>query len=246
MSIRRIRSKLLGDAREHSPANGSSTMLGYAHPAGFRGGPRNDAGTIARYFGMPEDRVARAAALIESSDDPEVLLLQNTDPAARVRAAVLYPSVWSKAYSRFGTPYGKVHRDYHYQVMFSALAALAEVGCDRMRCDSPMPGCPWRREAYVCVLEATRNIRAHMGGKISVWLREDEHDPSMPREVDASIARYDLQEHRPVGISPHLHEGMNMRTVFVEKAEDALSMASGQLQVDNCKWTGSGEGRRIR
>jgi hypothetical protein len=202
-------------------------LLGHAHPAGFREGSRNDARTIARYFGLPEDRVVRTAGLIESADRPEILLLQNPNPESKVGAAVLYPSVWSKAYSRFGNPYGRVHRDFHYQVMFSALATLVEAGCKRMRFDNPMPGCPWRRDAYVCLLEATRNIRAHLGGEISVWLREDEHDPAMPREVDACMAQYDLQEHRPVGISPHIHEGMNMRTVFVETAAEALKKAKG-------------------
>lgn len=202
-------------------------MLGQAHAAGFREGPRNDAETIARYFGIPEGRGVRAAGLIESSDRPEILLLQNPDSEAKVGAAALYPSVWSKAYFRFGNPYGRVHRDFHYQVMFSALAALAEVGCKRIRFDNPMPGRPWRRDAYVCLLEATRNIRAHLGGDISVWLREDEYDPAMPREVDAGMAQYDLQKHRPIGISPYIHEGMNMRTLFVESAEEALHRAGG-------------------
>lgn len=202
-----------------SSADWSLQMLGYAHAAGFREGPRNDAGTIARYYGIPEDRVVRAAGLIESADRPKILLLQNPNLEAKVGAAVLYPSVWSKAYSRFGNPYGRVHRDFHYQVIFSALAALAEVGCKRMRFENPMSGRPWRRDAYVCLPEATRNIRAHMRGKVSVCLREDEYDPATLREVDVGMAQYDLQEHRPVGISPHIHKGMNMRTVFVERAE---------------------------
>ena len=204
-------------------------MLGYAHAAGLREGPRHDAGTIARYFHIPEDRGVRAASLIELSNEPEVLLLQNLDQEAKVGAAVLYPSVWSRAYSFFGTPYGRVHRDFHYQVMFSAMAALAEVGCDRIRIDNPMPGRPWRRDAYVCLLEATRNIRAHMGGGISVWLKEDEYDPAMPKEVDACMARFNLQEHRPVGISPHIVEAMNMRKVFVEKSGEALPKARGSF-----------------
>ena len=206
-----------------------SSVLGYAHAAGSRKGPRDDAGTIARYFCIPEDRVVRAASLIESSDKPEVLLLQNPDQEAKVGAAVLYSSVWSRAYSFWGTPYGRVHRDFHYQVMFSAIAALAEAGCDRMRIDNPMPGRLWRRDAYVCILEATRNIRAHMGGGISVWLKEEEYDPAMPKEVDSGMARFNLQEHRPVGISPHIFEGMNMRTVFVEKSGKALLKARGSF-----------------
>jgi hypothetical protein len=66
-----------------------------------------------------------------------------------------------------------------------------------------------------------------MGGKISVCLREDEYDPTMPRAVDAGMAQYDLQKHRPVGISPHIRDGMNMRTVFVETAAVALQKAKG-------------------
>ncbi len=200
-------------------------MIGYAHTAGFRYGPRDDAGTIAGYFRMPEEKVVRAVALIEAIDRPEILLLQNPDPEAKVSAAVIYPSVWSKAYSLFGNPYGRVHRDYHYQVMFSALAALAEVGCNRMQVENPMPGHAWRKDAYVCLLEVTRNIRAHMGGGISVWLREHEYVPTMPNEVDTARAKFNLQDHRPVGISPHIHNGMNMRTVFVERPEDALRKA---------------------
>ena len=41
-------------------------MLGHAPAVGFREGPRNDARTIARYFGMTEDRVIPAAGLMES------------------------------------------------------------------------------------------------------------------------------------------------------------------------------------
>lgn len=202
-------------------------MLGYAHAAGYRDDHRPDAVAIARYFRVPEDRIVRVVSLIESADRPEILLLQNPDQNARVGAAVLYPSVWSKAYSRLGTPYGRVHRDFHYQVMFSALAALAEAGCDRMRIDNPMSDRPWRMDAYVCLLEATRNIRAHLGSGISVWLKEGEYDPVMPRDVDAGMARFNLQEHRPVGISFHIFEGLNMRTVFVEKAATARRAATG-------------------
>jgi hypothetical protein len=180
---------------------------------------------IARYFSIPEDRLTRAVALVESAERPEILLLQNPDQNAKVGAAVMFSSVWSKAYAQFGTPYGRVHRDFHYQVMFSALAALVEVGCDRMRIDHPMPGHQWRGDAYVCLLEATRNIRANMRRGLSVWLREGEYDPVMPKEIENRMLEFDLGEHRPVGISPHVFEGLNMRTVFVEKAVDALRKA---------------------
>jgi hypothetical protein len=202
-------------------------MLGYAHAGGFRDGPRPDIETIARYFSVPRDKLARVAALVESEDDPKILLLQNQNLDAKVGAAVLYSSTWSRPYSKFGTPYGMVHRDFHYQVMFCALAALAEVGCDRMRIDCPMPGHPWRTDAYICLLEATKNIRANMGKNLTVWLQEGEYDRAVIEAVDHGMASFALQEHRPVGISLYIFEGLNMRTVFVEKAADALQKVSG-------------------
>lgn len=202
-------------------------MLGYAHAGGFRDGPRPDIETIARYFSLPGDKLARVAALVESADEPKILLLQNQNLDAKVGAAVLYSSTWSRSYSKFGTPYGMVHRDFHYQVMFSAMAVLAEVGCDRIRIDSPMPGRPWRRDAYICLLEATKNIRANMGQGLSVWLQEVEYDHTVIETVDHGMASFALQEHRPIGISPYIFEGLNMRTVFVEKAADALQKVSG-------------------
>lgn len=202
-------------------------MLGHAHAAGFRDGPRSDADVIARYFSMQEDKVVCAVAMVESAANPQILLLQNSDADAKVGAAVLYSSVWSKAYARIGNPYGRVHRDFHYQVMFSALAALVEVGCDRIRFENPMPGRDWRRDAYVCLLEATRNIHANLDNGISVWLKEFEYSPTMPKKVDAGLSQFNRLTHRPIGISLHILEGMNVRTVFVEKAGDALRMARG-------------------
>ncbi len=202
------------------------TKLGHVHPAGFRIGPREDANVIARYFSAPTEKVIQALAMIESAERPEILLLQNLDPDARVGAVVLFSSAWSAAYARFGTPFGRVHRDFHYQTMFAALAALAEAGCECMTIDNPLSGHLWRRDAYICLQEATQNLRTHRVPRLTVSLREDEFAPAMLRKVDATIAAFDLQDHRPVGISPHVFEGMNMRTVFVEKAVDALRNAA--------------------
>ena len=188
--------------------------MGYAHAAGFRGQPRSDAAGIAEYFSVPPDRLARALTLAETGDRPEILLLQQADPDAKVAAAVFFSSVWSRSYEKFGTPYGRIHRDYHYQVQFAALAALVEVGCARIRIENPMSGYAWRKDAYVCLVEAMENVRRHIA-KVAVHLAEGCYDPGMPKDVDGHMARYDLQDHRPVGISPHMFEGLNMRMVFV-------------------------------
>ena len=88
-------------------------MLGYAHAAGFRDGPRPDIESIARCFSLPTERLARTTTLIESAERPEVLLLQNLDRDAKVGAVTLFSSVWSKSYAKVGTAYGAVHRDFH-------------------------------------------------------------------------------------------------------------------------------------
>lgn len=203
------------------------SVIGYAHAVGTKCGVRVNLDEIATYFSVPTERLARAAALIETSERPEILLLQNPNPAAEVAAATFYSSVWSKSYAKYGNPYGVVHRNFHYQVIFCALAALAEVGCDRIRVDHPMFGCPWRRDAYVCLLEATGNLRRNMNPKVAVFLQEGMYDPRMPRKVDAEVDSLDMQDHRPVGMSPHMFEGLNMQTIFVEKARDALRFAAG-------------------
>ncbi len=113
-------------------------MIGYAHAAGNRNGVRPDLEMIADYFSIPHDRLSKIANLIESADRPEIVLLQNKNKDAQVSAAVLFSSAWSKAYSQGGTAYGRVWRYFHYQVMFSALAGLIEVGCNRLRMDCLM------------------------------------------------------------------------------------------------------------
>ena len=200
-------------------------MLGNAHAAGRRTGCVN-ADATADYFHVPRERLDRALRLLETSDRPEILLLQNPDPDANVSAATFFSSIWSNAYAKVGTPYGKVHRDFHYQLMFSALAALAETGCTRIQIANPMSGYLWRRDAYVCLLEATESVKKHLA-KVAIHLEKDSYAPQMPKDIDDHMARYDLQEHRPVGIGMHIFEGLNMRTVFVEKARDALRAARG-------------------
>ena len=98
---------------------------------------------------------------------------------------------------------------------------LTEVGCDKIRFENLMSGHLWRKDAYICLMEAVENIRKHMNRNIAVHLSKGSYDPKMPREIDANMASYDMQKHRPVGLHPHIFEGFNMMTVFVESAETA-------------------------
>jgi len=120
-------------------------MIGYAHAAGTREGIRDDIRVIAQYFSVEENRLHEALLHIQKARRPEILLLQNPNQEAKVTAASFYSSAWSRAYSSIANPVGQVHRDYHYQVIFTALAALAEVGCKQMRVDHPTLGEMWTR-----------------------------------------------------------------------------------------------------
>jgi hypothetical protein len=156
-----------------------------------------------------------------------VVLLQNTAPEASVGAVTFYSSVWSKSYAKVGTAYGAVHRDSHYQCFFVTIAALVEVGCVRVRIENPMSECPWKRDAYICLLEAVRNVRRNMNAQVTVHLESGTYDARMVQLLDGNELDFDLQEHRPIGVRMHIFEGLNMRTVFVECTKDASRQAPG-------------------
>ena len=201
-------------------------MIGYAYAAGDRhGSVRANVGKIAEYFALSPDLLGRVLEYIETDERPQVVLLQNTSPEARVGAVTFYSSVWSKSYAKVGTAYGAVHRDFHYQCFFVAIAALVEVGCVRVRIENPMSEHPWKRDAYICLLEAVRNIRRNMNSQVTVHLESEAYDASMVQRLDDNELDFDLQKHRPVGVRMHIFEGLNMRTVFVEKSEVACRNA---------------------
>ena len=201
-------------------------MIGYAYAAGDRrGSVRANAGKIAEYFSLAPGLLGRVMDHIETDERPQVVLLQNTAPEASVGAVTFYSSVWSKSYARVGAAYGAVHRDFHYQCLFVAIAALVEVGCVRVRIENPMSEHPWRRDAYICLLEAVRNVRSNMNPKMTVHLESGTYDARMVQQLDDNELDFDLQEHRPIGVSMHIFEGLNMRTVFVEKSEVACRNA---------------------
>lgn len=201
-------------------------MIGHANAAGGRSGrSRLDAGAIAEYFSLPPGRLERALQTLETEDRPQIAILQNTVPGAKVSAVAFFSSVWSQSYAKVGTPYGKVHRDFHYQCLFSAIAALVEVGCERIRVEPPMSGYLWRRDAYICLLEVVRNIQKNMNRRATVHLEPGSYDARMVESLDRERDDHDMQEHRPVGTGMHIFEGLNMRTVFVEDSRTALRNA---------------------
>ncbi len=188
---------------------------------GRRGRARPDANAIAEYFAVSPARLERVLTILETGDQPQIAILQNTAPGAKVAAATFFSSVWSKSYVNVGTPYGKVHRDFHYQCLFSAIAALVEVGCESIRVEPPTSGHLWRRDAYICLLEVVRNIQKNMNRRVTVHLELGSYHALMVETLDRERDAYDMQEHRPVGTGMHIFEGLNMRTVFVQNAQRA-------------------------
>lgn len=168
---------------------------------------------------VPIETLERALRFVETNDSPNILLLQCAGQVEErhFNAITFFPSVWSTSYSRFGTPYGRVHRDFHYQCIFLALSTLVEVGCTNNQIGNPMPGYLWRRDAYLCLLEAHRNIQKQMNFQAALRIEPGSYYPPMVKLMDERRDEFDMQEHRPVGVNMYIMDGFNMRRVFVEK-----------------------------
>jgi hypothetical protein len=204
-------------------------MIGHAYAAGNRHGVvRIKSSEIAKSFFRRPEVFEGALERLETHHHPGIILLQNPLPGAKVGGVAFYSSVWSKSYAVVGTPYGKVHRDFHYQCLFAAFSALVEIGCIQIRVEHPMSEYRWRRDAYICLLEAVRNIQKYMNPTARVHLERGSYSERMVEHLDRRESNFDMQDHRPVGINMYIFEGLNMRTVFVEKADDALNASSGR------------------
>lgn len=198
-------------------------MIGTLKPAGIIGyKSRPDITSIAKYYSFDPGRLTRLLKELESASHPQLMLLQNPDTEAPIGAAVFMSSVWSRSYAKLGNPYGKVHRDFHYQCLFAGMAFLAEAGCTKLRVENPLSGYAWEKDAFICLLEAHDNIRRYMNPKISLDLQERTFDESIICDINQTRSTYKFEKHRPVGINPHVHDGLNRRTIFVEKKEAAL------------------------
>lgn len=206
--------------------NNDVEMIGMLHSAGICSGrSRTDIPVVADYFSIHPGRLTRLLKELESGPRPQLLLLQNPAPEAKTRAAVFMSSVWSRSYAKLGNPLGDVYRDFHYQCLFSGMQFLVEAGCTRLRVENPLSGYVWQKDALICLFEAFDNIKRYVNPATRLSLQEGSYDESMLRDIDKLRVTCRFEDHRPIGISPHIHDGLNMRTIFVEKREIALSMA---------------------
>ena len=102
------------------------------------------------------------------------------------------------------------------------MAFLAEAGCTKLRVESPLSGYIWQKDAFICLLEAHDNIRRYMNPEISLGLQEGTFDESIICDINQTRSTYNFENHRPVGINLHVHDGLNRRTIFVGRKEAAL------------------------
>ncbi len=193
--------------------------LGFIHFAGNKYGfrPAEIVEPAANNFGLDPLVLSRLHEYLELEDHPTILLLQAKTSDQEVSAACFVSSVWSHSYQKLANPYGKVHRDYYYQVLFSAVAALVEVGCEVIRIENPMTGYAWKRDAYVCLVEATNNIKKLLNPDIKFYLQDGTFSNEMVMKINSDIEgrKLIMNNHEPVPLTMFMEFGLNFRKVWV-------------------------------
>lgn len=190
---------------------------GSVHPAGMKGSQYSEEYciSIARHFGTDVDRLRRILYHLEECDRPEIVLLQNQDSGAEVQAACFASSVWSHSYKRQPIPHEEIQRDFHYQCQFTALQLLAEVGCTSVRIENLTTGYKWHRDAYICLIEAWKNVRRYVNPSIRIQLLDGSYDQSMVDEVTQSAGSIVMNDHRPIAITLYVMDGLNMAKIWL-------------------------------
>lgn len=192
-------------------------MKGCIHVAGDRNGSYSAdyLAPMARYFDVDENKLADMFNYIEEAELPTLMLIQKAGDISSLAASCVISSAWSKSYEKVGNPYGRIHRDYHYQILFSAMAALAEIGCEELRVESLCSGFSWKRDAYICLREAWTNIRKYVNPKLKISLQSDALSDVMFHLVNMDLEKYGLEAHRPIGIHMYIENGFNFRKIFL-------------------------------
>lgn len=194
-----------------------SVRQGRVHPAGMKESQYSDEYclSIAKHFGTDVDRLKRVFVHLEECDRPEIALLQNSDAGAEVQAACFVSSTWSCSYKNQPIPHEEIQRDFHYQCQFIGLQLLADVGCTLVRMENLMTGCMWHRDAYICLIEAWKNIRRYVNPNIRIQLLDCSYDQSMVDEVTQSQSSIIMNDHRPIAITLYVMEGLNMAKIWL-------------------------------
>jgi hypothetical protein len=197
-------------------------MIGMLHPAGEKWKKvRTDYVQIAEYFEIEPAKLKRLLTYLENAERPELLLLQARNAEATIHAAVIMSSVWSRSYRKLRKPDDyQIHRDYYYQCLFSGMLFLTEAGCDAFQIENPKTGYKWQWDGFICVCEAWFNIRRHVNPVIRVAFKGGSYEESLWQRVEELAKTHAFEEHRPIGTSPHVEDGLNMRTIFVDTRDE--------------------------
>ena len=190
---------------------------GRIHPAGMKGSMLSEeyCTSIAKHFGTDADRLKRVLLHLEECDRPEIALLQNSDAGAEVQATCFVSSAWSCSYKNQPIPHDEIQRDFHYQCQFMALQLLADVGCTLVGIENLKAGYIWHRDAYICMLEAWKNIKKYVNSNIRIQLLDGSYDQSMVDEVTQTSSSIVMNDHRPIAVTLYVMEGLNMAKIWL-------------------------------
>ena len=179
---------------------------------------------IADHFPIDQNHINSVLDWMQRQEQPELMLLQNPNPEAEFRAVVFMTSTRSYSYWKSGSPsHIRIWRDFYYQCLFCGMDFLAEVGCTRLFINNPAFPHQWTWDGLACLLEAYNNINRHIDHPaIKIEFTRN----TFTKDVVKKLLQIPfIEAHRPIGISAHIHDGLNMRTIFVEKKEIALRKA---------------------
>ena len=198
---------------------------GRIHPAGMKGAQYSEEyiSSISMQFSIDVEKLRRVFFHLETGQFPEIVLLQNPDPRAEVQAACFVSSVWSRSYKLEPISRDEIHRDFHYQCLFTAMEFLAEVGCTMIRVENLMTNCIWKRDAYICLIEARRNVRKYVNPYVTIQLQDCAYDPAMADGVNCSFNPEGLNDHRPIAMCPYVMDGLNMSRIFLRTPNALVS-----------------------
>jgi len=195
--------------------------IGRIQPAGHKYGQFADEplSSFASYYGKDLSALKKILEHVEGSEHPEIALFQDPTPSPTAESLCFVSSGWSRSYRnvrRSRENYG-IHRDFHYQIYFTAIDLLADVGCTSV-CVSPLFNSEkWQWDAVVCLSEAITNFKKLVTRNMTIQLDRDLFDQGRQDDFNRNIRLYKFSEHRPIAIGPYVMDGVNMTRIFLAK-----------------------------
>ncbi len=186
-----------------------------------------EAEAAAKYYDVPLERVRTLIEQIESSDHPEIFLLQKTPVEGEVSAVCFVSSVWSHSYqsrrpiwvhhhNKVTKRAARVYRDFYYQCLFSSMQLLCSIGCDTIRVRNLMSGYKWSWDEIVCLYQAQQSIFNQVKSDMVIGLFEDEYETKEVEKAEEYFRKISPIDHRPIAIHLYVQDATNIARIFVE------------------------------